>query len=94
MNWIDVKDKLPDEGVEVLCVITKFGQRTIDKSYHESKIDGDGKKWWRSGEQIHYALLWIEGGKWGSWDIDDYENNADYMTVIAWSDRLDYKLQE
>jgi len=92
MNWIDVKEKLPKEGLEVLCAITKFGKRDIDKSYHEPHIDKDGKKWWRIGEQVHYALLWIEDGKWVSWDIDDYEDNPDYMTVIAWSDRLDYKL--
>lgn len=94
MNWIDVKDDLPDEGIEVLCAITKFGKRTVDDSYKEPHIDKCGKKWFCMGEQVSYALLWREEGKWVGWDVEDYENNADYMIIIAWADRLDYKLQE
>lgn len=93
MDWIDIRDKLPEEGSEVLCAITKYGSRTSEPSYNRPYIDKAGKKWHRLGLQVHYALLWLEDGKWSNWDIDDYEDNSDLMFVIAWSDRLNYKLK-
>lgn len=94
MKWIDVKESFPEEGLQVLCVITKFGQRTIDESYNEVIIDKEGKKWRKAGEQITYELLWREKDKWVNWEKDNYEDNFDYMAVIAWSARLDYKLKK
>ena len=93
MEWIDVLNMLPEDGIEVLCAITKFGKRTIDKSYQTPYIDKEGKEWWKVGEQVYYELLWREDGKWVNYEIDDYESNPDYMTVIAWTDRLNYKLE-
>ena len=94
MDWIDVDDKLPQDGLEVLCAVTKFGRKTIDKSYHEPYIDKDGKKYWRIGEQVHYELLSRENGIWYDSEGYDFERNPDYIMVIAWADRLDYKLKE
>jgi hypothetical protein len=96
MEWIDVNDGLPEEGLEVLCAITKHGARTVNRKYVDPVIDKDGKEWYRVGNQVQYELLWIENGKWANWDDEDWEGrrNQDRLTVIAWANRLDYKLKE
>jgi hypothetical protein len=93
MKWIDISDKLPEDGLEVLCAITKHGMRTIDPSYTKITVDEDGKQWKRLGEQVEYCLLWRDEGIWENWEIDDFESNADYLSIIAWSEIQEYKLK-
>lgn len=94
MKWniINNENDYPEEGKEVVCAITKHGMKTVDPSYTKVTVDENGKEWRRLGYQIEYQLLWRNSDKWENWDIDDYENNPDYMRVIAWADRLDFEL--
>lgn len=92
MEWIKITDRFPEDGLEVLCAITKYGRTTVDKSTEIPHIDENGKKWYKMTIPVQYEMLWRDEGKWVGWNIDDYERNPDYKTVIAWADRLDYEL--
>ena len=64
--WINVKEKLPEIGFEVLCKTRKFG-------FAQNKVETDSNE-----------LLWWNGQRWEDYDVDDFENNPDYIAVIYW----------
>ena len=71
MNWIDVRERLPEliggESDEVLCMTRKFGHNGTKSNTPYSRV-----------------LLWRTGNKWENWDTDDFENNPDFYLVTHW----------
>ncbi len=94
MKWTDVRDGYPEEGLEVVCVVTKFGNRVQEPFNKGSHTDKDGRVWHKISLPLQYELLWRNGDKWENWKTENFENNPDYKYVIAWADVLDYKLNE
>jgi len=67
IDWISVKDRLPNEDIFVLCYTAKFGKIN-------SEID-------------NYKILFYdkETKTWQNYEIDDFENNPDYVYVTHWT---------
>jgi len=68
MDWISVKDRLPDPEKEVAVIEAKMGDRF--PSIYMGWIDRDSGKW---------AVVYSDGGL-----VEDAENNPDYFYITHW----------
>ena len=68
MNWINVKDRLPETGEDVLCWVCKFGELEN----------------WGYWIKLHYSIHRKEWVGYNNGISYDYENNVDYYRVTHW----------
>lgn len=69
--WIDVRDKLPELNSDGESDEVLCITRKF--GFAQNRIETDS-----------FAILWWDGKTWQDWEQDDFENNADYISVVYW----------
>jgi hypothetical protein len=70
-EWIDVRDKLPELNSDGESNEVLCITRKFGFAQNITETDS-------------FVILWWDGEAWQGGKQDDYENNADYVSVVYW----------